>query len=345
MVLSAWRYWVGCLVGRYGLVVIVLLCLLFAAVACATSDSGDGPEAATLTIAIYPSGCFSTSLFVARDREYFDHEGISVRFKECESGAAAVDELLAGRVDLACAADYVLANDAMTHPEVRAVSELFSSTTLIKLVARRDRGIKAASDLVGKTVATPEGTAGHYYLEQSLAVNGIETGVVDVVFRAPGELNQALRTGEVDAVSIWEPLATDIADDLDGGSVSLDGQAGQRLYFLLIGLDQWLTSHPGDVHAILRALLKAEEFMFENSDDAIAIVARATKQPETTLAVSWEQFHFGITLSEGLRAALASELDWLSSSHEASGPQVAPLSLMDFRGLEEVAPDAISVLR
>jgi ABC-type nitrate/sulfonate/bicarbonate transport system substrate-binding protein len=333
---------------RRGLALIVLLlcAAVLGASGCAPDDVVDGSGDASLTIAIYAPSLFSASLFVARDKGYFEDEGLSIEFKECESGAVAVEELLAGNVDLACAADYVLASAGLKHPELRAVTELFTTTTLIKLVAREDSGIRGAADLAGMKVGTSEGTAGHYYLEQSLAVKGISPDDVDIAFMSPTDLVVAMGAGELDAASIWEPVATQISDSLGSDAVSLDGQAGQRLYFLLIGDDQWLNTHGDSVEAVLSALIRAERYSFESRAETVELVAKATGQSTESLSTKWDEFHAGVFLTEGLRAALASELDWLGLTQGAEDKApVTSLSLIHFLALEKAAPDAISVLR
>ena len=64
------------------------------------------------------------------------------------------------------------------------------------------------------------------------------------------------------------------------------------------------------------------------------------------MAADWQESRIGTMLSEGLRAALSSEIDWLSANGRYAGyPTPLPLTLIYFAGLEQVAPDAISVLR
>ena len=129
---------------RYGLLVLALVLVVFSwgVAGCAGADGG----AERLTIGIYAPGLVPRSLYVAQEAGYFDDEGLQVTFEAYESGVAAVQALENGEVDLACASEYVLASSSFARPDLRAVTELLSSTTAVGLIVRADGGIDHVAD-------------------------------------------------------------------------------------------------------------------------------------------------------------------------------------------------------
>jgi ABC-type nitrate/sulfonate/bicarbonate transport system substrate-binding protein len=323
-----------------------LLIVGLAAVGCGSSGGEDQSGVKALTIGVVKVGVTSAPLFLAQEKGYFAAEGVKVTFKEFAFGAAATQDLLAGGVDLATTGEYVVAANSFARPDIRVVCELGTATDVQKFVVRTDRGIASPSDLRGKKVGTVKGSAGEYYLATLLGVNGLAPAQIDEVFLTPTELVEAIVGGELDAVQFWEPYATQILERLGDKGVSWDGQAGQRFYWVLLGTDQSTRANAAAVESLLAALIRAETYALEKPSDAQAVAAAATGQSLETVTASWAHFTIGTLLSEGLRAALSGEIDWLSSNPDTSAPgTVVARDLFYLAGLEAAAPDAITLIR
>ncbi len=97
----------------------------------------------------------STSLVaIANDQQYFTKYGLNVTVKSYPSGFAAVQGLLNGEVNIAGAAEFVLAQAALQNEGILTIGT-FSKTFNLFVIARTDMGINAISDLKGKNIGVP----------------------------------------------------------------------------------------------------------------------------------------------------------------------------------------------
>ena len=93
---------------------------------------------------------------------------------------------------------------SVENPQLRII--LTVSEGLYRLVGRRSAGIASIKDLKGKRIATVPNTSSAFFLHKLLALGGLTEADVTVVPMFPLEkMTPALKAGEVDAVTIWEP--------------------------------------------------------------------------------------------------------------------------------------------
>ena len=97
------------------------------------------------------SGDLSALFWIAKDRGYFSDHGVNVQLKTHESGLESATELLAGKIDLATVTEFLFARQIVEHPDLRILS-VVGRTDNMRIVARKDRGIKQESDLRNKRI-------------------------------------------------------------------------------------------------------------------------------------------------------------------------------------------------
>lgn len=120
------------------------------------------------------------------------------------------------------------------------------------IIVTADSAIKAAADLVGKTVSCQEGTTGEQYLlDNEYAVQSFKTGA---------EAITALVSGKVDAVVIDDAVARALSAKQDGKTVVLDEALTEEAYAIVtkLGNDE-LIAEINDALAALKAEGKLAE--------------------------------------------------------------------------------------
>lgn len=96
------------------------------------------------------------------------------------------------------------------------------------IIVMADSEIKAAADLVGKTVSCQEGTTGEQYLlDNEYEIQSYKTGA---------EAISALTAGKVDAVVIDNAVATALSDKQEGKTVVLDEALTEESYAIALKL-------------------------------------------------------------------------------------------------------------
>src|SRR5688572_20979988 len=114
-----------------------------------------------------------------------------------------------GQSDIALNTETQSLRAAVEHPDLRFIFTVAECP--YRIVARRSAGITRLADLRGKRVGTQIHSSAAYFLDAMLRTVGLtEEDVVSVPFMAKTDapltqLPQALSSGEIDAVALWEP--------------------------------------------------------------------------------------------------------------------------------------------
>jgi len=90
-----------------------------------------------------------------------------------------IPNLMRGEVDAATNAETQLLRQSVEDPSLRIIYT--EAEGFYRIVARRSAGIASVKDLRGKKIAIAPNTSAHYYLVKSLALAGVEEGMVTVV--------------------------------------------------------------------------------------------------------------------------------------------------------------------
>ena len=154
---------------------------------------------------------FAHSGAVSHMKEVCPRQGIRLEERMFAKSLDIVPGILAGEIDLAASAlDGTIAGRASGAP-------LFVVAGFAKggarIVVRKDGGVTRLADLKGKKVGTARGGAQELLLYAELAKAGLtwsdQPGKdVRIVFLAYADLNQALQSGQLDAISQSEPQSS-----------------------------------------------------------------------------------------------------------------------------------------
>ncbi len=329
---------------------VVLFALLLVTPAGCTESGGSGGTGAAggerVTVGSF-GGVYSAIVYVAQERGYFADEGLDVSLVDYESGAAAVQDLIAGKVDLATAAGFVVTSNLFEHPELRVVTSLSTIKNNMMIVARADRGISEPSDLAGKTVAVTPKTQAQFFLETHLLLHLVPREEVDVRLMSPSECAAALEAGDVDAVMLWQPNAGQLIEHLGAGAtVAWDGQDGQELFWLLVGTENSVSARPEVTESFVRALQRAQEELRVHPEKAQAAVVAGSSTAAAYVAGVWPDFRFELALDQSLVSSFEEEALWMVESGMVSAQTPPdPLTALYFPALENVSPEAVTVIR
>ncbi len=329
--------------GRAKTLMTVLLAAAFAlSVALITPGCGTTPTT-KLRLGVYP-GEQSTLVAVAGEKGFFRSNGLDVTVTTYDTGAAAVKALLEGEQDIVTASEYVFARTGFTTTDLRLLGSI-DRFDISWFITKRQSGISKTADLKGHSVGVPRGTATEYKLGSSLLREGLTLQDVMVVNLATAQLEEALRSGSVDAIVTWDPLAYDTKEALGKEAVTWSAQAGFEEYWTLITREGVLKEKPGMSERLMRSMLEAVDFIIERPGEAKRIVSKAYGLGMPYLDYTWPNNYFEVSLDQGLMFQLDMEARWFEESGLA-GASAPPdyLKLIDFTGLERADPGAVTIV-
>ena len=287
----------------------------------------------------------SALVVVAETEGFLRKEGLDVTIKEYASGRLALQGMLRGQAEFATAADSPIVVSSFERDDFKILATIASSDNDPKIVARRDRGIAKPTDLAGKRIGTQKGSAVHFFLYHFLLKHGLRGARTTVVFLEPTELPSALAHGEIDALSMREPLVGE-AQRLLGDNAILFEERGLYLKtFNLVAVEDAVKNRGSVVNKILRSLIRAEEYTRRYPEQARRKVANRLKISETVLSREWDELWLRVSLEQSLLLNLEDQARWAVSEglvKEKKMPNFLNIIFLD--PLHTIRPEAVRLI-
>ncbi|WMJ02961.1 taurine ABC transporter substrate-binding protein [Pseudomonas chlororaphis subsp. aurantiaca] len=181
-----------------------------------------------------------------------------IDWRKFDNGADIIAAIASGDVQIG-----YLGSSPLTAAITRKVPvETFLIATQIgaaeALVARDGSGIKTPQDLVGKKVAVPFVSTGHYSLLAALKHWKIDPSKVQILNLAPPAIIAAWKRGDIDATYVWDP-ALGVAKE-NGKVLITSGelaQLGAPTFDAWIVRKDFAEKHPQIVTAFAKVTLDA----------------------------------------------------------------------------------------
>lgn len=192
------------------------------------------------------------------DGAYEQATGSKISWRKFDNGADVITAIASGDVQIG-----YLGSSPLTAAATRKVPvETFLIATQIgaaeALVARNGAGINSPQDLVGKKIAVPFVSTGHYSLLAALKHWNIDPAKVTILNLAPPAIAAAWKRGDIDATYVWDP-ALGVAKET-GKVLITSGElakVGAPTFDAWIVRKDFADKHPEIVKAFARTTLDA----------------------------------------------------------------------------------------
>ncbi|TDF79938.1 taurine ABC transporter substrate-binding protein [Pseudomonas sp. H9] len=213
-------------------------------------------QAADLTVA------YQTTVDPAKvaqvNGDYEKASKASIDWRKFDSGADVITAVASGDVQIGYLGSSPLAAAATRKLPV----ETFLIATQIgaaeALVAREGAGINSPQDLIGKKIAVPFVSTGHYSLLAALKQWNIDPAKVQILNLAPPAIIAAWKRGDIDATYVWDP-ALGVAKE-NGKVLITSGELAEKgapTFDAWIVRKDFATKHPDIVKAFAKVTLDA----------------------------------------------------------------------------------------
>ncbi|MCP4050920.1 MAG: ABC transporter substrate-binding protein [bacterium] len=292
---------------------------------------------------------WSSIIWIAEEEGFFEDAGLDLTIKEFDSGKESFLNLLKTDSDLSiCTVDTIpVMLKSFERKDFSILSTFVYSYEYIKVVARKDIGIKTAEDLKGRTIGTPFGTTNQFFMEEFLIYNQVNPSVVKSKDIDPDKLPGALKSHQVDAAAIWEPYACKTSKLLGSNAVKLKSSDIFRESFNLVVMNDYAKENKALLIKFLKALDKAVQFCTDNREAAKKIVIRRMGlEMECFVLSHWDKYHSGLSLDQSLLITLEEEARWAVNKKMVKSNHIPDyLDYINFEILEHVKPDAVGIVR
>jgi NitT/TauT family transport system substrate-binding protein len=239
-------------------------------------------------------------LIVAEQKGFFDAEGISHHIMDGGPGKNPIPIVAVGQAQfgLATSALHILAARSARDPvDIVGVGALYQNTpsALLTLRAPEDPD-PTPKDLEGKTVGMQAGS--EYFVTALARKNGIDESKIKIVTALATP--EPLMLGRIDFFSGWVTNQTYLIEQeaaKPDAPPTLKGKTWKALRFGSWGLASYgdtifttpkvIKEQPELVPAYLRAVARGIQYILDNPDDAIKVVAAAPGQIEDVAKLTW----------------------------------------------------------
>lgn len=287
----------------------------------------------------------SAPVYVALEKGYFEQEGLEISFSMYPSGKAALEAVIHGEADLSTVSDTPFAFAVMKGERISIIATLANIERLVAIVARKDQGISSPEDLRGKDIGVTEGTGAQFFLDSFLLFRRIPKREVRFSDVPPENMADALRKGEVQAVATWDPVWPRLQKEFGEKTVIFHDDRIYTMIWNLVGLQNFVQKNPKAVQKVLRALMKAEDFIKEMPEEARRIAARYLNTQASEFEKSWSFCRFRLSLDGTLLQTLEDQTRWAIKNKFAERKEVPNyLDHIHFEGMKSVRPDAVHIV-
>ena len=284
-------------------------------------------------------------MYIAQDRGFFTANGVEIINKYYGTGTAAIEALLKGEVDIAGMSEVPFISKVFEKRQVSAYANL-DKLQYIYLIAHKDRGIATAVDLKGKRIGLPRRTIADFYLGRYLELNGIGVRDLTLVETAPAAAMDAITSGRVDGVVVWNPFAHQIRQQMGDQAVLIRLQSSQPAYALAVARNDWLAGHRALLIRSLKAIVQAEEYVVNHPAEARAIVQKRLNYDAEFINSVWSENQFSLSLDQSLITAMEDEARWMIKNNLTAGKTVPDFgNYIYVDALKAVKPEAVNIIR
>ncbi|MGI8387415.1 ABC transporter substrate-binding protein [Robertmurraya sp. P23] len=293
----------------------------------------------------------SSQQIIADKLGYFEEEGLKVSNKLIESGPDIGPMVSGGSAPVSLQTNFMDIILSSNDVDVKIVAPLAQIAGTQAVVAGPKADINEPKDLEGKTIGIPAGADVQIAINNMAEEYGVDLEKVKVANLAPSDALTALESGDIDAMAAWEPFITKGITAggkllFSGTSSELEGEPKEvdwmSVHSTLQITDKFLEENPNTVKAIIRALEKATDYINENREEAIKILAPELHLSEEELTEIMNRNVYDMTADESFIEGSNGQAvtDYLLSvGNIQSAPEQS--EYIDLTLLKEVNPELV----
>ncbi|MFB5269099.1 ABC transporter substrate-binding protein [Paenibacillus enshidis] len=318
--------------------------------ASAPAESG-GLETTKLTLVGVRDAQISSQQIIADKLGYFKEEGLDVTSQLIESGPDIGPMVSGGSAPVSIQTnfmDIILKSNSIG---VKIVAPLAQIAGTQAVVGGKNLVLNSAKDLEGKTIGIPSGADVKIAIDNMAKELGVDASKIKYVNLAPSDAVVALEKGDIDAMAAWEPFITKAINAgghflFSGTKSELPDKKGDvnwmSVHTTIQVTDAFLQENPNTIKAVLRALNKATDYINDNREDAIKLLAPELHLTEAELTDIMSRNVYDMAADDTFLSVSNGQgvMDYLKSTGNITSVPEAS-SYIDLSLLKDVEPSLV----
>lgn len=234
-------------------------------------NSSDSSAASTLNIAYQPVVGF-LPVYILKDSSSLQdalaaagYGDVEVTFTAFESGPVENEAFASDLQDIGVIGNVPAVSAIAVGQNRKIIGIAYNGEQSQAVLTAKNSDISSVADLKGKKIGLVVGSIAHNLLSNLLKDNNLSVSDVELINLSTGEQEQALATGQVDAVVTWDPTVTKIGAD-DAGNVLADGTGVFLGENPIIARTEYVEQNPEIVQIFLNEYQKAVTELLDNKE-------------------------------------------------------------------------------
>ncbi|WP_299792893.1 ABC transporter substrate-binding protein [uncultured Shewanella sp.] len=278
----------------------------------------------------------SSPLIIAQELALFDKHKVHVELLPVRGGHRSFGMMSDDEVELATSSESVVMFNSFSRNDFTVLASFVESDNDLKLLTLKSSAITDAKLLEGKNVGMIESSASEFFIYAYMILTGNKEVKFNRIYMEASELGPALLSGEVDAISIWEPLGYQLHKEYGDQISQFQTKGIYNLSFNLIAKKATLEASLDSYVKILAAIDEAQSYIAQNPERSKSIVSNFLNIPVRELEWGWSDYLFRLSLSNVLLSNLQTQARWAIATGSVTATQGVPdfRLLIDGRALE-----------
>ena len=257
-------------------------------------------EPITMNVAYMPNYGSLWSVMTAKEKGFFDEEGITVNLVEFADGPTIIAAMESGSIDVGYIGQGAHKLCVNGQAKIFALSHISNGDALIA-----GPGITKVEDLKGKKVAYSSGTSSEDILVNSLTKAGMTMDDITAVDMDASGIVTAMISGGVDACATWSPNSLKILEEVKDSTKLCDNLTFSDTTVSLaswIATPKYAEANQDKILRFTKALFKAMDYAADDHYDEVA------KYVSTQTATDYDSVY-----------AQRGDADWLTGKEVSEG--------------------------
>ncbi len=258
-----------------------------------------GADKKPIRIAYLQNDIHQLACWVALEKGFYAQEGLDVIVAGIfKAGPELMSAFAAGALDMGYVG-VAPATTAVANKTARVVVLAQANSEGSSLVVKKDSRIQSILELKGKTVAVPgHATVQDFLLRKALSKANLSDQQTRIMVLKPPEMIGALRNGDIDGFIAWEPFPAK-AVTMEVGKVLSDSRDIWKDHpcCVLAADSRFLETRPEEAKKMVRAHVKATDFINQNPREIIPLAVKFTGMDEKTIALALKNVKYAYFLN------------------------------------------------
>ena len=318
--------------------------IIFLCVSCGNNSKTVNQQ---LTIGIQNSPS-NALIIVAVNKGFFDTTKVKIVIKEFSAGKLALQALLGqvGDLDIAVSAETPVTLSTLGGNKIKVISEIVTAKNECRVVVRKDGVLNTPEKYFSKPrkLTTSQGGSPEWFTYNFIKRYNLDKNKIEINAMLPENMPIALSNGAVDAISIFDPYAGLGEKELGEKGLTFNNESIISYYVMSVK-ESTITQKGEALEELLNGLLKTEEFIKNNPEEAKKIVSEKTKLDIDILNQTWTHYSFIVKLDKSLIVLCNAQANWAIETGKYPKETVIPnfKEVIYSAILKKVAPNAVGL--